>query len=242
MGKWGPRPYASSWGTAVTSEVMLLNTQGGALAADSALTAIEYHENGTASVRYQTGTEKIFILDQKLPVASMIFDVAEFYRYPWATIFEAFVARRPVVGQHASPKVAAVAGQFLVALDLRRRTQRPQTRCRSKRVQERLSFAIYIAALVQRYHQCVELASGRRAPPTQVERWRARSTCCASKRSTPAIISRICSCRSARRRSAGRSWAKVRRASWRCSMTYLDRLLTGMLRAMFGEGTVPPTT
>ena len=51
MGKWGPRPCASSWGTAVTSEVMLLNTQGGALAADSALTAIEYHENGTASIR-----------------------------------------------------------------------------------------------------------------------------------------------------------------------------------------------
>ena len=64
----------------MTSEVMLLNTQGGALAADSALTAIEYHKDGSASVRYQTGTDKIFIMDKTLPVASMIFDVAEFYR------------------------------------------------------------------------------------------------------------------------------------------------------------------
>ena len=59
---------------------MLLNVQGAALAADSALTAIEYHKDGTASVRYQTGIEKIFVMDAKLPVASMIFDVAELYR------------------------------------------------------------------------------------------------------------------------------------------------------------------
>ena len=48
----------------MTSEVMLLNVQGAALAADSALTAIEYHADGTASVRYQTGADKIFLLDQ----------------------------------------------------------------------------------------------------------------------------------------------------------------------------------
>src|SRR5262245_38460588 len=96
----------------MTSEVMLLNVQGAALAADSALTAIEYHQDGTASVRYQTGMDKIYVIDNGLPVASMIFDVAEFYRYPWATIFEAFRACTPNAGDTV-PKVTQALVKFL---------------------------------------------------------------------------------------------------------------------------------
>ena len=82
-----------------------------ALAADGALTAIEYHPDGTASVRYQTGVDKIFVLDSSLPVASMIFDVAEFYRYPWASIFEAFKSSMPSPG-NTVPKVTQALVQF----------------------------------------------------------------------------------------------------------------------------------
>jgi len=93
---------------------MLLNTQGGALAADSALTAIEYHENGTASIRYQTGTEKIFILDQKLPVASMIFDVAEFYTLSVGDGVRR-LRRAPSRVRHSGAQGRLGAGQFIRA-------------------------------------------------------------------------------------------------------------------------------
>jgi hypothetical protein len=145
----------------MTSEVMLLNVQGGALAADSALTAIEYHKDGTASVRYQTGADKIFVLDAGLPVASMIFDVAEFYRYQWGAIFETFKTVVPQRGNTVA-KVAQSLIQFLgrwtSGIDAKAQELLPL-----EEGQERLSFAIYIAALVQRYHQCVELAGGPKA-------------------------------------------------------------------------------
>ena len=96
----------------MTSEVLLLNVQGGALAADSALTAIEYHPDGTATVRYQTGVDKVFLLDEKMPVASMIFDVAEFYRYPWGSIFETFKTTTASRGDTV-PKMAQAVVQFL---------------------------------------------------------------------------------------------------------------------------------
>ena len=143
-----------------------MNVQGVALAADSALTAIEYQKDGTASVRYQAGIEKIYVMDAKLPVASMIFDVAEFYRYPWATIFEAFKSHTASPGTTV-PKVAQSLVQFLgrwtSGADAKAQTLLPL-----EEGQERLSFAIYIAAMVQRFYQCAELVNGQGAQKTQV--------------------------------------------------------------------------
>ncbi len=217
---------------------MLLNTQGGALAADSALTAIEYHENGTASIRYQTGTEKIFILDSKLPVASMIFDVAEFYRYPWATVFDAFVARHPSSG-NSVPKVASALVDFIS-----RWTSGADAEIRAALpiddVQERLSFAIYIAALVQRYWQCAELAGAtddRR--PTQAELGRALDMLRFETQYSGDYFQNVFlpfGEQPQRRPVVAQSNPKL----VGLLEAYLDRLLTSMLRAMFGEGTVPP--
>lgn len=217
---------------------MLLNTQGAALAADSALTAIEYHENGTASIRYQTGTEKIFILDQKLPVASMIFDVAEFYRYPWATVFDAFVARHPSSGN----SVAKVAGSVVTFIS--KWTSGEDAELRKALpiddVQERLSFAIYIAALVQRYWQCTELAGAvdeRR--PTQTEMARALDMLRFETQYSGDYFQNLFmpfgetpQRRPIIAQSNPRLVALLE--------AYLDRLLASMLRAMFGEGTIPP--
>jgi hypothetical protein len=144
----------------MTSEVMLLNVQGGALAADSALTAIEHHKDGTVSIRYEKGAEKIFVLDQALPVASMIFDVAEFYRYPWGAIFEAYKAATPSRGDSVSKVVQSLMqflGRWTSGTDAKARQLLPL-----EDGQERLSFAIYIAGLVQRFQQCSELANGQR--------------------------------------------------------------------------------
>jgi hypothetical protein len=222
----------------MTSEVMLLNVQGAALAADSALTAIEYHKDGTASVRYQTGIEKIYVLDAKLPVASMIFDVAEFYRYPWATIFEAFKSHTPSPGTTVS-KVAQSLVQFLgrwtSGTDAKAQALLP-----IEEGQERLSFAIYIAALVQRFYQCAELSGGQGVPKAQVlsralDMLRFESMYSGDyfqnlflpHGETPS-----------RRPIVGQSSPRL----VALLDQFLDRLLTGMLKAMFGEGAIPDET
>jgi hypothetical protein len=220
----------------MTSEVMLLNVQGAALAADGALTAIEYHPDGTASVRYQTGVDKIFVLDASLPVASMIFDVAEFYRYPWASIFEAFKASMPSPG-NTVPKVTQALVQFLsrwtTGLDAKAQAMLPLDGD-----QERISFAIYMAALVQRYHQCVELSGGNgnlRNPDAQK---RALDMLRFETQYSGDYFQNLFLPHGetpTRRPIVGESSSRL----VALLDQYLDRLLTGMLKSMFGEGVVP---
>ena len=222
----------------MTSEVMLLNVQGGALAADSALTAIEFHPDGTASVRYQTGVEKIFILDAKLPVASMIFDVAEFYRYPWATIFEAFKSATASPGTTV-PKVAQSMVQFLG-----RWTSGADAKAQSllplEEGQERLSFAIYIAAIVQRFYQCAELSGGKGTPKAQVLARALDMLRFESMYSGDYFQNLFLphGDQPSRRPIVGESSPRL----VALLDQFLDRLLTGMLKAMFGEGAVPDAT
>ncbi len=222
----------------MTSEVMLLNVQGGALAADSALTAIEYHKDGTASVRYQTGTDKIFIIDAKLPVASMIFDVAEFYRYPWVTIFEAFKASVPSPGSTVS-KVTQSLVQFLA-----RWTAGTDSKAQSmlplEDGQERLSFAIYVAAMVQRFYQCAELANGQGAQKEQVLARALDMIRFETLYSGDYFQNLFLPHGEApsRRPLVGESSPRL----VALLDQYLDRLLTGMLKAMFGETAIPDAT
>ncbi|MCE9521969.1 MAG: hypothetical protein K8S25_05990 [Alphaproteobacteria bacterium] len=222
----------------MTSEVMLLNVQGGALAADSALTAIEYHKDGTASVRYQTGIEKIYVVDEKLPVASMIFDVAEFYRYPWSTIFEAFKTAVPSSGTTVTKVTQSLVeflGRWTSGADAKAQSLLPL-----EEGQERLSFAIYVAAIVQRFYQCAELSGGQSAQKPQVlsralDMLRFETTHSGDyfqnlflpHGDTPS-----------RRPIVGESSPRL----VALLDQYLDRLLTGMLKAMFGDNAVPDET
>lgn len=220
----------------MTSEVMLLNVQGAALAADGALTAIEYHPDGTASVRYQTGVDKIFVLDAALPVASMIFDVAEFYRYPWASIFEAFKASVRSPGATVQ-KVAASLVQFLSrwtsGADAKAQKVLPL-----EDDQERLSFAIYVAALVQRFHQCAELSGGQNGNVRKPEiQQRALDMLRFETQFSGDYFQNLFLPHGqtpARRPIVGESSPRL----VALLDQYLDRLLTGMLKAMFGEAVV----
>jgi hypothetical protein len=220
----------------MTSEVMLLNVQGAALAADSALTAIEYHADGTASVRYQTGTEKIYVLDASLPVASMIFDVAEFYRYPWATIFETFKACVPQPGATV-PKISQALVNFL-ARWTSGADQKAQQMLPLDEGQERLSFAIYIAAAVQRFYQCAELAGaedGRKPEAMQ----RALDMLRFETQYSGDYFQNLFLPHGdvpTRRPLVGQSSPRL----VALLDQYLDRLLTGMLKSMFGEGVIAP--
>lgn len=224
----------------MTSEVMLLNVQGGALAADSALTAIEYHADGTASVRYQTGVDKIFLLETGLPVAAMIFDVAEFYRYPWATIFEAFKTSMPSRGNSVQ-KVAQSLVHFLAKWTAGT-DSKTQSMLPLDEGQERLNFAIYIAALVQRFQQCVELAIERPGQRPQVQTFtRALDMLRFETQYSGEYFQTLFLPHGQpplRRPLIGESSPRL----VALLDQYLERLITGMSESMFGEGVVTKAT
>jgi hypothetical protein len=69
---------------------MLMNLEGIALAADSAVTVVD--GRGAAAFS-QTGIDKIFVLDETSPIGAMVYGVASFGDYPWKTVLQAFLAR-----------------------------------------------------------------------------------------------------------------------------------------------------
>ena len=73
----------------MTSEVVLMNRQAVALAADSA-TTFSYWENGERRTQYFKGTNKIFNLLYNYPVALMIYGSANLESVPWELIIKAY--------------------------------------------------------------------------------------------------------------------------------------------------------
>lgn len=69
---------------------MLMNLQGVALAADSAVTVVSGANPRGLS---QTGVEKIFVLDEGLPIGAMVYGLATFGDIPWKTVLSAFSAQ-----------------------------------------------------------------------------------------------------------------------------------------------------
>jgi hypothetical protein len=69
---------------------MLMNLEGVALAADSAVTM-----QGGGRVRpiSQSGVDKIFVLDDASPVGAMVYGLATFDEFPWKTVLQAFSAQ-----------------------------------------------------------------------------------------------------------------------------------------------------
>lgn len=74
----------------MTCEVMLMNLQGVALAADSAVTVVSGANPRSLS---QTGVEKIFVLDDGLPAGAMVYGLATFGENPWKSVLSAFSAQ-----------------------------------------------------------------------------------------------------------------------------------------------------
>jgi hypothetical protein len=68
---------------------MLMNLEGIALAADSAVTIVDSRGVATFS---QTGVDKVFVLDESSPIGGMVYGLATFADYPWKTVVAAFLA------------------------------------------------------------------------------------------------------------------------------------------------------
>jgi hypothetical protein len=69
---------------------MLMNLEGIALAADSAVTIVDSRGVSTFS---QTGVDKVFVLDEAAPIGAMVYGLATFADYPWKTVMAAFLAQ-----------------------------------------------------------------------------------------------------------------------------------------------------
>jgi hypothetical protein len=104
--------------------------------------------------------------------------------------------------------------------------------------QERLSFAIYIAALVQRFYQCTELTGGENGrKPEAVQR--ALDMLRFETQFSGDYFQNLFLPHGetpTRRPLVGESSSRL----VALLDQYLDRLLTGMLRSMFGEGVIAP--
>ena len=69
----------------MTAEIAVLNRNGIALAADSAVTV-----SGGSEIKTFDTVNKVFTLSKLHPVAIMVFGNAEFMRFPWETIVKMY--------------------------------------------------------------------------------------------------------------------------------------------------------
>ena len=73
-------------GGRLTSEVLLMNLEAAVLGSDSAVTMFD----AAGRPFSQSGAEKIFLINEKAPVAAMVYGIGMFAGYPWKTVLEDF--------------------------------------------------------------------------------------------------------------------------------------------------------
>jgi hypothetical protein len=93
----------------MTTEIVIMNKEAVALAADSALTT------GVGSDKVFHSTQKLFPLGRHHPVGIMIYQNAEFMGVPWETIIEIY--RDRVLRQKSFKTFKAYANSFMMFLD-----------------------------------------------------------------------------------------------------------------------------
>ena len=88
----------------MTAEIAVLNRNGIALAADSAVTV-----SGSFGPKTFDTVNKVFTLSKVHPIAIMVFGNAEFMRFPWETIVKMY---RQLKGAKNEATVKAWAADF----------------------------------------------------------------------------------------------------------------------------------
>jgi hypothetical protein len=93
----------------MTAEIAILNRQGVALAADSAVTI-----NYAGGPKVYNSVNKLFMLSRHAPVGIMIFGIADLTGVPWETIIKSF---RRELGTHRFPHLEDYAASFIAYLN-----------------------------------------------------------------------------------------------------------------------------
>jgi len=88
----------------MTAEVAVLNSNGIALAADSAVTI--GHEKG----KIYTSADKLFQLSEYAPIGIMVYGSATFLSVPWETIIKCY---RAELGAKIFPKLVDYSKDFI---------------------------------------------------------------------------------------------------------------------------------
>lgn len=145
----------------MTCEVMLMNLEGVALAADSAVTIIDGRGGHKIS---QRGVDKVFTLDESAPVGVMIYGLATFADFPWKTVLGAFRESRSSDGFDNAAACARSLVAFLAGLDAGRDGGMAITE-----KAEAVAFAEYVEGFVDRYatllaHQGFDEGAGSPSP------------------------------------------------------------------------------
>lgn len=90
----------------MTAEIVLMNKDAIAIAADSAVTLTIGHDRE----KIFSSTHKIFTLSKYHPIGIMIYNDANFMGFPWETIIKDF---RKKLGEEACDKVEDYADRFI---------------------------------------------------------------------------------------------------------------------------------
>ena len=96
----------------MTAEIAIMNKQGVALAADSAVT-LRHEIEQTERKKIFTTANKIFTLSKYYPIGIMVSGRANFMNVPWETIIKIF---RQKLGQKSFDTVRDYASSFLTFL------------------------------------------------------------------------------------------------------------------------------
>ena len=97
----------------MTSEVVLMNRQAVALAADSA-TTVSYWADGERKTRYFKGANKIFNLSKHQPIGLMTYDSANVQGVPWEILIKSF---RDEIADNSYPTVKEYAENLFLYIE-----------------------------------------------------------------------------------------------------------------------------
>jgi len=137
----------------LTSEVLLMNLEAAVLGSDSAVTMFD------ASGRpfSQSGAEKIFIVNDKAPVAAMVYGVGMFAGYPWKTVLDDFArvcGPQPLSMRAYAEKLVLYLSSFGTEGPLKLESEI-----------EDVIFALYLRAFMLDYRQWLEILGWQAGKP-----------------------------------------------------------------------------
>lgn len=142
----------------MTSEVLLMNLEAAVLGSDSAVTMFD----AAGRPFSQSGAEKIFVINEKAPVAAMVYGVGLFAGYPWKTVLEDFArvcGPEPLTMRAYAEKLVLYLSSFGQGDTLKLEDE-----------VEDVIFGLYLRAFLLDYRQWLQIIGWQAGTPVTEER------------------------------------------------------------------------
>ena len=141
----------------MTSEVLLMNLEASVLGSDSAVTMFD----AAGRPFSQSGAEKIFVINEKAPVAAMVYGVGLFAGYPWKTVLEDFAricGPEPLTMRAYAEKLVLYLSAF------------GQGALKLEDAVEEVIFSLYLRAFLLDYRQWLQIIGWQAGTPVGEDR------------------------------------------------------------------------